>query len=145
MYVLGISDQDGEFVKASTLTSVLAFRPFPQMIMSWGRMFIFIIGYLNIPCFPVWAYLNRTDGCVTLSCSCLATFIPVPVPGKNASEIKMFHQEDAGLNVEMAKLAFAKGIWSYVLRMERALRAYSASSCLQTHTSASSITLIQKV
>lgn len=48
------------------------------------------------------------------------------VPGRNASEIRMVHQEDAGLNVEMAKMAFAKGIWSYVCKMDDALRRYSA-------------------
>ncbi|CAA0829553.1 Polyketide cyclase/dehydrase and lipid transport superfamily protein [Striga hermonthica] len=48
------------------------------------------------------------------------------VPGRNACEIKMVHQEDAGLNVEMAKVAFAKGIWNYVRKMDDALRKYSA-------------------
>ncbi|KAG5241019.1 protein STRUBBELIG-RECEPTOR FAMILY [Salix suchowensis] len=47
------------------------------------------------------------------------------VAGRNACEIKMFHQEDAGLNVEMAKLAFSRGIWSYVCKMNNALRKYS--------------------
>lgn len=47
------------------------------------------------------------------------------VPGRNACEIRMVHQEDAGLNVEMAKLAFAKRIWSYVCKMDDALRKYS--------------------
>lgn len=37
----------------------------------------------------------------------------------------MLHQEDAGLNVEMAKMAFAKRIWSYVCKMDDALRKYS--------------------
>ncbi|KAK1323302.1 hypothetical protein QJS10_CPA02g01603 [Acorus calamus] len=46
------------------------------------------------------------------------------VPGRDACEIKMVHQEDAGMNVEMAKLAFAKGIWSYVCKMDNALRRY---------------------
>ncbi|KAK7843765.1 star-related lipid transfer protein 7 [Quercus suber] len=64
------------------------------------------------------------------------------VPGRNACEIKMFHQEDAGLNVEMAKLAFAKGIWSYVCKMDSALRKYSGISHPQ---SSSAVTLIQKV
>ena len=32
------------------------------------------------------------------------------VPGIEASEIRIFHHEDSGLNVEMEKLAFAKGI-----------------------------------
>ncbi|XP_030440437.1 uncharacterized protein LOC115662425 [Syzygium oleosum] len=66
------------------------------------------------------------------------------IPGRNASEIGMFHQEDAGLNVEMAKLAFAKGIWSYVCRMDSALRKYS-SSHLQHGSSLSAVTFIQKV
>ncbi|CAL9181139.1 unnamed protein product [Musa hybrid cultivar] len=48
------------------------------------------------------------------------------VPGIDACEITMVHQEDAGLNVEMAKLAFAKGIWSYVSKMNSALREYSS-------------------
>ncbi|KAJ0230396.1 Polyketide cyclase/dehydrase and lipid transport superfamily protein [Hirschfeldia incana] len=48
------------------------------------------------------------------------------VPGRNACEIKMFHQENAGLNVEMAKLAFSKGIWSYVSKMDNAFRNYVA-------------------
>ncbi|KAI4325189.1 hypothetical protein MLD38_030607 [Melastoma candidum] len=67
------------------------------------------------------------------------------VAGKNAAEIKMFHQEDAGLNMDMAKLAFAKGIWSYVLKMERALGLYPTASRAQHQMSASSIALIQKV
>ncbi|CAL9774332.1 unnamed protein product [Musa acuminata subsp. burmannicoides] len=48
------------------------------------------------------------------------------VPGRDACEITMVHQEDAGLNIEMAKLAFAKGIWSYVSKMNSALRQYSS-------------------
>ncbi|KAG0468389.1 hypothetical protein HPP92_017717 [Vanilla planifolia] len=47
------------------------------------------------------------------------------IPGRNACEIAMLHQEDAGLNVDMAKLAFAKGIWSYVCKMSSALHEYS--------------------
>ncbi|KAL5747066.1 hypothetical protein ACOSQ2_024363 [Xanthoceras sorbifolium] len=67
------------------------------------------------------------------------------VPGRNACEIKMFHQEDAGLNVEMAKLAFSKGIWSYVCKMDNALRKYSMNSHPQTIATVSAVTLIQKV
>lgn len=52
--------------------------------------------------------------------------ISIAVPGIDACEITMVHQEDAGLNVEMAKLAFAKGIWSYVSKMNSALREYSS-------------------
>ncbi|KAL1569897.1 hypothetical protein AAHA92_01314 [Salvia divinorum] len=47
------------------------------------------------------------------------------VPGRNACEIRMVHQEDAGLNVEMAKLAFVKRIWNYVCKMDDALRKYT--------------------
>ncbi|XP_041003414.1 phosphatidylcholine transfer protein-like isoform X2 [Juglans microcarpa x Juglans regia] len=65
------------------------------------------------------------------------------VPGRNACEIKMFHQEDAGLNVKMAKLAFAKGIWSYVCNMDNALLKYSAVS--HPHSAVTAVTLIQKV
>ena len=56
----------------------------------------------------------------------------------------MFHQEDAGLNVEMAKLAFAKGIWSYVCKMDSALRKY-ASSHPPHGSTVSAVTSIQKV
>ncbi|XP_039050422.1 uncharacterized protein LOC120191549 [Hibiscus syriacus] len=67
------------------------------------------------------------------------------VAGRDASEIIMFHQEDAGLNVEMAKLAFSKGIWSYVCKMDNALRKYFATNRPLTAPSVSSVTLIQKV
>ncbi|XP_042412149.1 uncharacterized protein LOC122001461 isoform X5 [Zingiber officinale] len=48
------------------------------------------------------------------------------VPGRDACEITVVHQEDAGLNVEMAKLTFAKGIWSFVSKTNSALRGYSS-------------------
>ncbi|PSS18200.1 StAR-related lipid transfer protein like [Actinidia chinensis var. chinensis] len=67
------------------------------------------------------------------------------VPGTNSCEIKMVHQENAGLNVEMAKLAFAKGIWSYVCKMDNALRKYSAANCPQSSLGITAVTLIQKV
>lgn len=57
----------------------------------------------------------------------------------------MYHQEDAGLNVEMAKLAFAKGIWSYVCKMNSALRQYSTISNQQSSSAATAVTLIKKV
>ncbi|XP_022864798.1 uncharacterized protein LOC111384713 isoform X1 [Olea europaea var. sylvestris] len=67
------------------------------------------------------------------------------VPSRNACEIKMVHQEDAGLNVEMAKLAFAKGIWSYVCKMSDALHEYSTTNHLQLNSAVSAITSIRKV
>lgn len=66
----------------------------------------------------------------------------IAVPGRNACEIKMVHQEDAGLNVEMAKLVFSKGIWSYVCKMDAALRKYTPVSHPQVMTA---VTLMQKV
>lgn len=57
----------------------------------------------------------------------------------------MFHQEDAGLNVEMAKLAFSKGIWSYISKMDSALRKYSKISNDQSSSAATAVTLIKKV
>ncbi|PRQ58169.1 putative START-like domain-containing protein [Rosa chinensis] len=66
------------------------------------------------------------------------------VLGRNACEIKMYHQEDAGLNVEMAKLAFAKGVWSYVCKMDSALRKYSAISNDQSSSATTAVTLIKK-
>ncbi|XP_062155444.1 uncharacterized protein LOC133863502 [Alnus glutinosa] len=67
------------------------------------------------------------------------------VPGQNACEIKMFYQEDAGLNVEMAKLAFAKGIWSYVCKMDTALRKYFVIGHPQSSSAVTAVTLIQKI
>lgn len=57
----------------------------------------------------------------------------------------MFHQEDAGLNMEMAKLAFSKGIWNYVCRMDDALRRYSAISGHLSSSVTTSVNLLQKV
>ncbi|WOK96351.1 stAR-related lipid transfer protein 7, mitochondrial [Canna indica] len=66
------------------------------------------------------------------------------VPGRDACEITMVHQEDAGLNVEMAKLAFARGIWSYVSKMNIALREYSSHTGRATFAP-SLLRLIKKV
>ncbi|CAL1373881.1 unnamed protein product [Linum trigynum] len=66
------------------------------------------------------------------------------VPGRDACEIKMYHQEDAGLNVEMAKLAFARGIWSYVCKMHAALCKYPSSSQPGTDP-ATALSLVQKI
>ncbi|WOL17217.1 stAR-related lipid transfer protein 7, mitochondrial [Canna indica] len=54
------------------------------------------------------------------------------VPGRDACEITMLHEEEAGINVEMAKVAFIKGIWGYVSKMNNALREYS--SCRPIHS-----------
>ncbi|KAL5072261.1 hypothetical protein RYX36_011245 [Vicia faba] len=67
------------------------------------------------------------------------------VPGRNACEITMIHQEDAGLNVKMAKLAFSSGIWDYVCKMDKALRRYSAGSGHLSGSVTTSVKLMQKV
>lgn len=67
------------------------------------------------------------------------------VPGRNACEIKMVHQEDAGLNVEVAKLAFAKGIWGYVCKMDDALRKYSSFHHPRSSLAMTAVSLMQKV
>ncbi|KAL3632790.1 hypothetical protein CASFOL_025774 [Castilleja foliolosa] len=67
------------------------------------------------------------------------------VPGRNACEIRVVHQEDAGLNVEMAKVAFAKGIWSYVRKMDDALRKYCQQHQVNSTVGASMSLPIQKV
>lgn len=67
------------------------------------------------------------------------------VPGRNACEIRMMHQEDAGLNPDMAKLAFAKGIWRYISKMNNALRQYSAINNLQKSSAVNAIDFVQKV
>lgn len=64
------------------------------------------------------------------------------VPGRDACEISMVHQEDAGLNVEMTKIAFAKGIWSYVCKMDSALRKYSGRT--RSSPALSALSFIQK-
>lgn len=56
----------------------------------------------------------------------------------------MVHQEDAGLNVEMAKMAFTKGIWNYVCKMDDALRKYSNRK-QQLSSAAGARLTIQKV
>ncbi|KAG9449373.1 hypothetical protein H6P81_009338 [Aristolochia fimbriata] len=67
------------------------------------------------------------------------------VPGRDACEIAMVHQEDAGLNVEMAKLAFSKGIWSYVCKMDSALRSYPLSRRTRANSSMCNANLVRKV
>ncbi|KAG2650844.1 uncharacterized protein LOC120655694 isoform X1 [Panicum virgatum] len=58
------------------------------------------------------------------------------IPGRDACQITVLHHEDNGMNIEMAKLAFSKGIWSYICKMNNALRRYpqhrSLSVSIQT-------------
>lgn len=67
------------------------------------------------------------------------------VQGRDACEIKMVHQEDIGLNREMAKTVFKKGIWSYVCKMEANLRKYARRTKLNYNNQPSAVTLMQNV
>ncbi|TVU30123.1 hypothetical protein EJB05_21730 [Eragrostis curvula] len=62
------------------------------------------------------------------------------IPGRNACQITVLHHEDNGMNIEMAKLAFSKGIWSYICKMNNALRRYP-----QDRSSSISILTMQKL
>uniref|UniRef100_J3LCS6 START domain-containing protein n=1 Tax=Oryza brachyantha TaxID=4533 RepID=J3LCS6_ORYBR len=62
------------------------------------------------------------------------------IPGRDACQITVLHHEDNGMNIEMAKLAFAKGIWNYICKMNSALRRYP-----QRHISSISILTMQRL
>ncbi|XP_057849666.1 uncharacterized protein LOC131060449 isoform X2 [Cryptomeria japonica] len=67
------------------------------------------------------------------------------VPGRDACEIKVVHQEDAGLKREMAKLFFSKGIWSYVCKMDINLRKYAKRAKSQYIKKPNAVALMQKL
>eukprot|EP00249_Psilotum_nudum_P018683 c26916_g1_i1 orf=403-1587(+) len=66
------------------------------------------------------------------------------VPGKNACEIKMWHQEDVGMQRGMAKMAFSQKIWSYVCKMDIHLRKYISMGC-QLGPESNAVALAQQV
>lgn len=75
----------------------------------------------------------RLKLCHLLSCICVLNmcteyWVTLAVPGRDACEISMVHQEDAGLNAKMARVAFSRGIWNYICKMDAALRKYSSVS-----------------
>lgn len=67
------------------------------------------------------------------------------VPGRAAVEVKMIHQEDGGMQREMAKVAFKRGIWSYVLKMDTQLRRYVSNYGQLKKDSVNAVSLAQKV
>jgi hypothetical protein len=67
------------------------------------------------------------------------------VPGREACEVKMIHQEDAGMQREMAKVAFRRGIWSYILKMDTQLRRYALKHAQLTIDPVSAVALAHKV
>lgn len=71
--------------------------------------------------------------------------LSVTVPGRDACEMTLVHQEDAGINIEMVKLGFAKGVWSYVSKMNNALREYSSCSPIHLTPVSTLHRLIKKV
>ncbi|CAL9073258.1 unnamed protein product [Musa acuminata var. zebrina] len=72
-------------------------------------------------------------------------FLSVTVPGRDACEMTLVHQEDAGINIEMVKLGFAKGVWSYVSKMNNALREYSSCSPIHLTPVSTLHRLIKKI
>ncbi|XP_031504832.1 uncharacterized protein LOC116267299 [Nymphaea colorata] len=67
------------------------------------------------------------------------------VPDREACEIKIAYVEDAGMNSEVAKLVFAKGIWSYICKMDSALRKYPSTNVVSSRSELSAIRFMQKV
>jgi hypothetical protein len=59
---------------------------------------------------------------------------------RDACQITVLHHEDNGMNIEMAKLAFSKGIWNYICKMNHALRHYP-----QHHSPSKSILTMQRL
>ncbi|KAJ7520979.1 hypothetical protein O6H91_19G033100 [Diphasiastrum complanatum] len=88
----------------------------------------------------IWEGKDQSFYCVTKSCehhraprlpsykrveSYLSGWCIRKVPGRLACEIKMFHQEELGMQRELAKFSFSRGIWNYVNKMDLNLRRYS--------------------
>ncbi|URD94906.1 zinc finger CCCH-type containing 14 [Musa troglodytarum] len=71
--------------------------------------------------------------------------LSVAVPGRDACEMTLVHQEDAGINIELVKVGFAKGIWSYVSKMNSALREYSSCSPIHLTPVSTLHRLIKKI
>ncbi|KAL3688250.1 hypothetical protein R1sor_014559 [Riccia sorocarpa] len=66
------------------------------------------------------------------------------VPGRDACEIVLVHQEDLGMRKDMAKVGFTRGIWSYVTKMDFHLRRYALRPP-RLHLSKNAVSLSQKV
>ncbi|KAL2630355.1 hypothetical protein R1flu_015041 [Riccia fluitans] len=66
------------------------------------------------------------------------------VPGREACEILMIHQEDLGMRRDMAKVGFTRGIWSYVVKMDFNLRRYALRPP-RLHLSKNAVSLAQKM
>ncbi|KAG0585118.1 hypothetical protein KC19_3G259900 [Ceratodon purpureus] len=68
------------------------------------------------------------------------------VPGReSACELKMYHQEDGGVGREMAKVAFRRGIWNYVVKMDTQLRRYALKHAQLKIDPASAVALARKM
>ncbi|GBG62799.1 hypothetical protein CBR_g32388 [Chara braunii] len=62
-----------------------------------------------------------------------------------ASEIVVLHREDMGLQRSMAKMGARKGTWTYVKRMDAALRLYAQREQLSMTAERSAVTLAHAV
>jgi len=67
------------------------------------------------------------------------------VPGRDAVEVKMIHQEDGGVKRDLAKVAFRRGIWSFVTKMDTQLRRYAEQASQLKIDPVSAVSLAQKV
>jgi len=57
----------------------------------------------------------------------------------------MIHQEDGGVQREMAKVAFRRGIWNYVAKMDTQLRRYALQHSQLKIDPVGAVALAQKV
>ncbi|XP_010252178.1 PREDICTED: uncharacterized protein LOC104593845 isoform X2 [Nelumbo nucifera] len=87
----------------------------------------------------VWEGKDKTYYCFIKECE----HVLAPLR-KNYVRVRFF-RSGWRIRKEMAKLAFAKGIWSYVCKMDSALRKYSTRSCVLPKSAMTAVTLIQKV
>ncbi|CAN6444912.1 unnamed protein product [Victoria cruziana] len=108
----------------------------------------------------IWEGKDQEFYCITKDCNhslapCQKKYVRVKsffsgwrirkVPDREACEIKVAYVENAGMNSEVAKLVFAKGIWSYICKMDSALRKYPSTNVLSSRSEMSAIRFMQKV
>ncbi|BBN09843.1 hypothetical protein MPTK1_4g23140 [Marchantia polymorpha subsp. ruderalis] len=66
------------------------------------------------------------------------------VPGRNACEVTLIHQEDSVSGRELDKAGFGSGIWNFMVKMEKGLRLFALTS-RTLHQSKNAVSLAQKV
>lgn len=66
------------------------------------------------------------------------------MPGRNACEVTLIHQEDSVSGRELDKAGFGSGIWNFMVKMEKGLRLFALTS-RTLHQSKNAVSLAQKV